>query len=126
MITLDTYLEEIGRLKLLKIDVEGMEQDVIDGATKLIGKHQPVIYLENDRMEKSPALIEAIHALGYRAFWHLPKLYNVNNFAGDSEDIYPGTVSVNMLCFPNHVTLNLNGFEEATDPHFHPMAKSQP
>ncbi|MBL8513413.1 MAG: FkbM family methyltransferase, partial [Betaproteobacteria bacterium] len=62
--------------KLIKIDVEGMEREVIAGATSTIGKHRPFLYVENDRVEKSSALIDAIEALGYRAWWSAPPMYN--------------------------------------------------
>jgi FkbM family methyltransferase len=56
--TLDSY--GLTRLTLLKIDVEGMEQNVIDGARETIARHRPMMYVENDRKEKSRALIEAM------------------------------------------------------------------
>lgn len=108
-------------LKLLKIDVEGMESEVIRGAKKLISRHKPVLYVENDRPEKSKELIELIRSFDYRMYWHMPPLFNPNNFAGDSEDIYPGIVSVNMLCFHKSVDVNLDGFMEVVDSASHPM-----
>lgn len=120
---LDDFLEEIPRLKLLKVDVEGMEHEVISGAKKLIAKFKPAIYVENDRQNKSKDLIELLRSMDYRMFWHLPHLFNENNFAGDRENIYPGIVSVNMLCFHNSATLNLTGFKEVLDSDFHPMRK---
>ena len=64
---------------------------------------------ENDRLEKSKDLIELIWSLNYRIYWHLPPLFNPDNFAGDTENIYPGIVSVNMLRLHNSVNMNLKG-----------------
>lgn len=114
---------DVPQLRLLKIDVEGMESDVIRGAKKLITRHGPLIYVENDRREKSKELIELIRSLDYRLYWHLPPLFNPRNFAGDGENIYPNIVSVNMFCIPRSAAVNMEGFVEVTDSSFHPMAR---
>ena len=119
-VRLDNHIT-VPSLRLLKIDVEGMESEVIRGAKKLISRHNPVIYVENDRPEKSKALIELIRSLDYRMYWHQPLLYNPNNFFGDSENIYPNIVSINMLCFHKSVDVNLAGFVEIVDAELHPM-----
>jgi hypothetical protein len=103
-----------------------MESEVIRGARKLINRHKPVLYVENDRQEKSKALIELIRSLDYRMYWHLPPLFNPNNFAGDSENLYPGIVSVNMLCFHKSIEVQLDGFMEVVDADHHPMKNRIP
>jgi len=85
---------------LLKIDVEGMELEVLKGSDKLIVKHRPYIYIENDRKEKSEALISHLQALGYTLYWHLPPLFNEKNVAKSDVNAFPNIVSVNMLCLP--------------------------
>ena len=67
MVQLDDFYDQ-PRLDLLKIDVEGMEADVLRGAGGLIERHKPVIYAENDRPERSPELIRLIRSHGYRLF----------------------------------------------------------
>jgi FkbM family methyltransferase len=86
------------RCRLVKIDVEGMELQVLRGATGLIERHHPVVYVENDRPDRSEALVRWIHALGYRLYWHRPPLYNPDNFLNNRHNEYPGIVSQNMLC----------------------------
>ncbi len=110
-VTLDELLD-VPRMKLLKIDVEGMEHKVISGAKNLIAKHKPIMYVENDRQDKSQALIELIQSLDYRLYWHCPPLYNPANFAGDAENLYPGVVSVNMVCVPRSNPIDMMGFQE--------------
>ena len=53
VVRLDDFYDQ-PRLDFIKIDVEGMEVDVLRGAAALIRRHKPVIYAENDRPEKSP------------------------------------------------------------------------
>lgn len=122
LFTLDRYIG-LPRLRLVKLDVEGMEAEVLQGGLELLAKFKPLLYLENDRLERSQALIELVAAQGYRLFWHLPPLFNPENFYGDSENLYPGIVSVNMLCIHGSENVTLNGFTEVTDATFHPLRR---
>jgi FkbM family methyltransferase len=99
-VPLDELLDESWDVGLLKIDVEGMESAVLQGAGKTITRCRPVIYLENDQPEKSRGLIEQLWAMDYELWFHLPALFNPDNFAGHSENLYPTVVSINMLCLP--------------------------
>jgi FkbM family methyltransferase len=96
--TLDSF--NLERCDLIKADVEGMEIDVLRGAAATIERFKPLLYLENDRIEKSAALIDFVYKLGYEMYWHAPYLYNPKNFNGIGENIFPGTVTINMLCVP--------------------------
>lgn len=122
-LVLDEVLDEMVRLKLIKVDVEGMELEVLRGASKLIAKFRPILYVENDRMEKSEALIEYIFSLDYRGYWHLPPLFNPDNFAGEAENIFGNVVSANMVCVPRERDSKLEGFEEITDAKAHKWKK---
>ena len=119
--TLDKLLY-LPRLNFIKIDVEGMEHSVISGGLKVIEKFKPILYVENDRLDKSTALIKLIRSLDYRIFWHNPQLYNENNYAGDLENIYNNIVSVNILCIHSSVKINIPLMEN-NDPDFHPMRR---
>ena len=104
------------RCHLIKIDVEGMEGEVIAGATRTIGQLRPVLYLENDRQEKSAALIRQLLDLDYRLYWHLPPLFNPENYFGVAENVFGGIVSVNMLGIHASIPQNMTGFRPVTGP----------
>jgi len=70
----------LDRCRLVKIDVEGMELDVLQGAAATIRRLKPVLYLENDRRKNSPALLAHLLGLGYRCWWHMAPLFNAANF----------------------------------------------
>jgi hypothetical protein len=86
-------------------------------------KHKPIIYIENDRIEKSKELIEYLWSLGYELYWHLPRLFNPNNFFNNKENKIGNFVSVNMLCIEKTTQTTVNNFVKITDSSYHPMAK---
>jgi hypothetical protein len=77
-----------------------METEVLTGATDTIRRLQPVLYVENDRDEKSSAVIGLIEALGYRAWWHFAPLFSAANFFGNPENVFERILSINLLCAP--------------------------
>jgi FkbM family methyltransferase len=121
-VTLDDELDT-ERLDLVKIDVEGMELEVLRGAAALIARFRPILYVENDRPETSEALIRHLLGLDYRLYWHLPPLYNPRNFFGESENVFSNIVSVNMLCLPRARPQSVQDLVEITDPTQHPMKR---
>ncbi|VAW14057.1 hypothetical protein MNBD_ALPHA09-440 [hydrothermal vent metagenome] len=110
----------LGACDFIKIDVEGMETDVVAGAEATIGKFRPVLYVENERQEKSAALIGRIFDLDYRLFWHVPPLFNPDNFRGKTENVFPRQGSVNMIGVPREMEIALGGFTEilSVDDHW--------
>ena len=105
---------------LLKIDVEGMEREVIEGARKLIEDSKPTLYVENDRAEQSAALISLIQDHGYRLWWHIPPLFNPGNFFNVKRNEFGESSSFNMLCVHRSSQANVEGLKEiksGTDRH---------
>ncbi len=107
---------DLPRLKLLKIDVEGMETDVLRGATATIWRTRPYLYVENDREENSSQLIAVIQSLGYRLWWHAPALFNPGNFAGNSDNVFGTVGSINLFCVPEEVETSVGGLRGVTSP----------
>lgn len=106
-------LDEFGiaRCRLLKVDVEGMELQVLRGARKLIAVNQPAIYVENDRPELSDPLVRFIQDLDYVLYWHYPPLFNPDNFLKNPTNVFGGLVSLNMLCLPKSASLHIEGLQ---------------
>jgi FkbM family methyltransferase len=101
-------------LRMLKVDVEGMETDVLMGARETIKKFRPCLYVENDRSAHSKKLITLIDELGYNMWWHLPRLFNPNNFAGEQNNIFGNVVSINLLCFAKEMKANVSGLRQVS------------
>jgi len=112
--TLDLF--ELARVDFIKLDVEGFERQVLLGGERTLKRCRPILYLENDRREKSPDLIQVLLDMGYRLWWHTPPLFSPNNFKGNPENVFPGLASSNMLAIPREQDYEMGGFREAKDP----------
>lgn len=65
MITLDSV--KLSQVDFIKIDVEGMEIDVLRGAAKLLKKHCPMMLMKHIKTDKK-ALIDMLTSFGYRHY----------------------------------------------------------
>ena len=61
---LDYFANKIDKLDLLKIDVEGMEESVLEGAKQIIAKYKPILFVEFFKSDKVK-LRKMIEELGY-------------------------------------------------------------
>lgn len=123
LITIDSL--DLPGCNFFKIDVEGMELQVLRGAEKTVMKYRPIIYTEADRTDKNPALFAYLRELGYRLYRHEPSLYNPNNYFHNPENVFKvdkiledgrklalQIVSYNVLCKPKNAPFRFEGFEE--------------
>jgi FkbM family methyltransferase len=68
MITLDSL--DLAACHLIKIDVEGMEIDVLRGAAKTIRAHRPLIYMECQPDQRSQDALKLLKSMGYATWRH--------------------------------------------------------
>ncbi len=109
------------RLDLLKVDVEGFEAAVVRGGMQTIQQHRPVLYLENDRREKSAELISLLQSLEYDLYWHLPPLYNPDNFYHETLNIFKDILSGNVLGIHKSIETNIQGMRRIENPSDWPL-----
>ena len=100
---------ELPACDFLKIDVEGFEPQVLNGAAGTIRRCRPILYVENDRERNQQVVIDLIHELGYRMYWHVPPLFDADNFRENPENVFAGTVSLNILALPEERPFNVRG-----------------
>lgn len=124
-ITLDDSFSEIQALDFVKVDVEGMESHVINGARGLIEKFEPVLYVENDRVDASEELIKTIWSLKYKAYWHILPLYNPDNFYKSDKNIFSNVSALNMLCVHESKNVILGNVVPVTDSKYHPFKRKR-
>ena len=70
------------------------------------------MYLENDRIDRSEELLTIVESIDYNAYWHLPRVFNPDNYFGDSENIFGNFVSINVLCVPKETKMEVNGLRQ--------------
>lgn len=114
VVTVDSLA--LDRCRLIKVDVEGYEEQVLRGAAGTLERLRPVLYVENDREERSAALVRYVAGLGYEMFWHCPPLFNPANFAGNPVNEFGRIVSANMLCLPAGGGLRVSGLPPVAVP----------
>jgi FkbM family methyltransferase len=118
VVTLDGL--DLPRCNLIKIDVEGMERAVLCGARDTLARFRPLLYVENDRADRSAELICLLDELDYTLYWHQPPLYNPNNYFGNPENVFGNTISGNMLCIHRSAPICAQGFQAVEVPRTGP------
>jgi len=103
--------------RLIKIDVEGMEGAVLDGASQTIARHRPIIFVENNTVDGSPAILGKIAALDYRAWWVISNYFNPHNHFATTENIFSGIEpSADLFCLPAEMPADIAGLEPVQGP----------
>jgi len=101
---------------MLKIDVEGHEIQVLQGALQTIAKHRPILFVENDRQEKSVELIRLIQSMDYDLWWYPVPLFQTTNYNQYPDDIFGDVAARNMLAYPKESKVILSDFRPITNP----------
>lgn len=130
VVRLDEFLaERAPRPRLVKIDAEGMEADVLRGMTGLV-HDDLVISAEADRRNRVPELMAAMHALGCRCLAALFRAIRPSNPRFDPQALHCHTIHVHLIGFAGAVpewTARVKGlspvstpadFEAVLDAHF--------
>jgi len=118
-------IPSVQNARLIKIDVEGMEESVITGANNLIARNRPTLYVENEYPgERSESLIDAILALNYKIYWDIAPLFTENNFSRNKENIFGRIICINMLCVPADKDFTITNFRQLKNAKEHPRGNS--
>ena len=95
----------------------GMEVEVLRGAQRAIAKYRPLLYVENDRLDRSEELLATIESLGYIAFWSVVPCYNPKNFFGNTLNVFEALSNVNLLCHHRESGILIRGLEPVQGIH---------
>ena len=101
LVTLDEFLgaEASSRVTFMKIDVEGNEPRVLEGAKNLIEKYRPVIYLEVTDEWYSKIGSSAWEVINYFRELNYDLMWETNGSFKSLESL-PSAFQFNMLCIP--------------------------
>jgi FkbM family methyltransferase len=118
---LDEMIDSLKPVSLLKVDAEGWERDVLFGSRKVIARDRPMLYVENDLVDKSRDLIVSIMEMNYALWWHIVPLFRPNNHAHTRVNIFGNVASFNMLCLPPERKIQVKGLQRIENLEFHPL-----
>lgn len=88
------------RLDFLKVDVGGYELKVVQGGAQTIARCRPILCVDNQRTDRSDAIIRCLEDGGYRVYQHLIPLFNPRNYRRCSVNVFGGLTSTKLLCIP--------------------------
>ena len=102
--TIDQLIKDhnLKKVDFIKLDVEGMELDVLKGAIDTIDLNRPVMLVECDKEDSGSAVLEYIDDLDYDMYWLRTLLWqNGNPFGCSWEDNpFSAQASFNLYCVP--------------------------
>ncbi len=96
--SLDAF--EFNHLDFIKIDVEGMEFAVLNGARKTVRRFRPVIFAECNSLEASIPIIKWAQVENYQSYGVLSAAYNEHNYAGNIENFFGTAQEAGLLLIP--------------------------
>jgi FkbM family methyltransferase len=115
VMTLDRL--DLGGCRLVKIDVEGVEKKVLAGAMQTIERYRPALFVENNTVERSREIIEAIQGLGYRCWWHIASYFSPSNYFNNTENVFARfQPEANLLCFHHDTHAEVAGLVSVEGP----------
>lgn len=93
---------------LIKIDVEGMDCDVLLGADQTVARCRPFIYMEAKKGPKTEKAITWLQSRDYNCLWHFAAFYSRKNYCKRSENVFGNRGDINLLGLPKEKSVNLN------------------
>ena len=95
-------LDDIGlqACHLIKVDVEGMESQVLSGAKATIERFRPVVYAECNSGDDGWPVVLLMRSFGYVVYLYSELAYNPDNFKGNSVNIFGEARELALVCVP--------------------------
>jgi FkbM family methyltransferase len=111
---------------LIKVDVEGMELDVLKGGTGVITDLRPVLYVENFPAPGSDEILVWLLDRDYSLFWDVHPIHTVGNFRGQTQPYFWNGLASNVLALPPGRAFDTQAFglEPVRDIHDHKFTRA--
>ena len=104
------------RVDFIKIDVEGMEYNVLQGARNTITYFRPHMLIEMQDASMNGLVFDLLDSLSYNMYWAPCATYNSDNHNKITEDVFGKQHGVlNWLCTPQPIDTRLTKVTDRTD-----------
>jgi FkbM family methyltransferase len=94
-ITIDSL--DLEQCALLKIDTEGMEELVLQGAISTIMRCSPIVYAECNSLEGGLKTFTLLKSVDYHIIAHVVMAFNENNFRAEQDNIFGNASEVALV-----------------------------
>ena len=115
-----TTIDDMGleRFDFLKIDAEGLDLQVLEGAKLTLAAHRPALFVEADP-RTAQALSDFLSASGYEGYWYCSQLFDQDNFNRSSENAWPDhdylLISLDVFAVPRGAGWEITGLQPMAD-----------
>jgi FkbM family methyltransferase len=93
----------IGKVNVIKIDVEGMEKSVLKGAEQTILRDRPLVLCECNSVTSGVEILTFGQKNQYKVFGFLSSAYNPNNFNAIKENFYGDAKELSLFLIPEEI-----------------------
>lgn len=98
LITLDSL--DLPSCQLIKVDAEGMELAVLDGAVQTIERCRPFLFIECSEFETSKATFLKLQDLDYDVFLAITPAFNSANYKANPDNIFRHACETSLIGLP--------------------------
>jgi len=118
--SIDSYMMNYPLPSLIKIDVEGHELEVLQGALVMLKTVKPILYFETADKGSYAEHIKFLKDLDYRMWWFACPNFNKNNYNKNDNNIWGRSVICSILAMHKDVVgLNTVELQEVVDADDH-------
>jgi FkbM family methyltransferase len=101
VVPLDSF--DLDAVRLIKIDVEGMESDVLRGAAATLRRCRPFLSVECNSADAGAAILAALHGTEYALYLNRTPAYNPANHRANAMNRFGASSESSILCVPREL-----------------------
>jgi FkbM family methyltransferase len=86
--------------ELIKVDVEGMEKNVLAGGQTTIKQFKPFVYAECNSADAAWPIVQLMRVLDYKIYVYSEIAYNSDNYLKNQNNIFGNARELAIICVP--------------------------
>ncbi|TCZ60914.1 FkbM family methyltransferase [Roseicella aquatilis] len=99
-VTLAALREQFGSFDLIKLDVEGLEAEILRGDADALARGHSMLWLECNESPRSLDLVDLVLSWGLPVHYFAHPSHNPDNIKGEREPIFPWAYEAGLLVAP--------------------------